>query len=220
MSGSGAGGGRFGWMRAVADRTPARWIAAGVAAVLFAVTAAFGGLATAASSDLAEIEPGTEHRSEQVAIRITQATLHDADESRGIRIEDDQQMLILTMTLENLHVRPVHAGILGDIADAFTVAELEGLEDDLIDSHSERVDDGTLSPVLQPNVPVDTEFRYTVEAGRFADGDMLHVTLNDLTLHIGQFVTSGEWFADPVPAARMELPVRYVEPAPTEEDAP
>lgn len=48
---------------------------------------------------------------------------------------------------------------------------------------------------------------WILDAGDLSDGDLLHLTVNDLSLYTGSFITTGQTWEDPVPAATLTLVV-------------
>ncbi|KRA24645.1 hypothetical protein ASD65_09655 [Microbacterium sp. Root61] len=194
-------GRRFGWVRVAADRVPTKWFA-GIGTVAFlAATAAFGGLATAAVDGPAVIDTDTEHRNEQIAITVQRAVLLDEFPEAGIHVEDGERVLAVQVRLENVRNEPQSASPGSDVAKNFSIAELDGEPA----GSAARLDDATTSPVLQPGVPAEIVYTWAIDADDFHAGDTLHVTLNDLSLHVGSFVTIGSWWIDPVPAATLTV---------------
>lgn len=185
-------------MRAASDRVPTRWFAGIATGLLLAATAAFGGLATAAGPSVAAIEPGTEHRNAQFALRVESAQLRDEDPDARIYLDEGERMLTVRMQVENLWTQPLSTS---DVSDNVSI---DGVPADDPDS-VRRVDDNTFVTELQPNVPADIEYRWVVGEDDLHDGDTLQVTLNDLTQHVGGFVMSGTWWKDPRPSAQLTL---------------
>ncbi|ALJ20027.1 hypothetical protein [Microbacterium sp. No. 7] len=187
--------------RALAAKTPTRWFA-GILTVLFlGTTAAFGGIATAEPPPLPELQPGDEHRSTQVAITPVRAVLVDDLAEAGASPADGERVLAVHVRLENAWTEPLTLYTTSTTLETISVAELAGTAPTAVS----RLDDATRNPILQPRVPVDVVLAWTVPAERFADGDPLALTLNDMTLHTGSSVASGRWWKDPVPAARVTL---------------
>jgi hypothetical protein len=194
---------RFGWLRAASDRVPTRWFA-GIATGLFLVaTAAFGGLATAETPPLAALEPGQEHRNDQLSIAVKRAVLVDELEDAGVYVEDGERVLALIVDVENTWSEPLVAAPDSSVTESFRIAGLAGREPDSV----ARYDDATQTPWLQPGVPAQLVLAWAVDADEFADADELEITLADLTLHVGSFVADGSWWTDPVPAATLVVPI-------------
>ena len=185
---------RFEWIRAASDRVPTRWLA-GIATALFLVaTAAFGGLATAAPPELAQLEPGEPHITDQRSFTVQRAVLIDELSEVGVSVEEGERVLALIVDIENRWDEPIRAADATGLTDSFVVAGIDP------DNRTEaaRYDDGTGLPWLQPGVPGTVVFGWAVDDDTFTGGDDLTVTLNDMSLYTGSFVTEGRWWDDPV----------------------
>lgn len=197
-------GGRFSGLRAASDRVPTRWFA-GIATGLFlAATAAFGGLATAAEPGPAAIGAGDEHRNEEFAITVERAVLLDEFPEAGVYVDEDEdeRVLAVQIEIENLWTEPIWATP-STMAESLQIEEVDGIP---IESVA-RYDDATTTPWLQPGIPVDLVLTWIIDAGDIADGEDLHLTLSDLSLYTGSFVTTGQSWEDPIPAATLTLVV-------------
>jgi hypothetical protein len=196
---------RFGWLRAASDRVPTRWFA-GIATGLFLVaTAAFGGLATAATPEITALEPGAEHRNDQLAITIERAVLVDEFADAGVFVEDGERVLAVLVSVENTWTQPLAAYPDSSVTESFAIDELPDSPDSVA-----RYDDATLSPVLQPGVPAQIVLAWAVEADAFEDAQELQITLNDMTLYTGSFVADGQWWSEPTPAATVSVAVEDI----------
>lgn len=196
---------RFGWLRAASDRVPTRWFAGIGTALFLAATAAFGGLATAETVEIAALEPGEEHRNDQVAMTIERAVLIDEFEDAGVYVEDGERVLALVVDVENTWDEPLSASPDSSVTESLTVEGLADAPDSVA-----RYDDATINPVLQPDVPAQIVIAWAVEADAFDDGDELTLTFNDMTLHTGSFVANGQWWTDPVAAATVTVAVEDI----------
>lgn len=197
---------RFEWIRAATDRVPTRWFA-GIATGLFLITtAAFGGLATAAPPELARLEPGEPHVTEQRSFTVQRAVLIDELPGSGVSPEEGERVLAIVVDVENRWDEPQGSFGTGSIGDSFTV---EGIDTEAASSVA-RLDDATLSPDLQPGVPAELVYTWAVDADEYAEGDELTVTLRELTLYTGSFVTSGQTWTDPVATATVALEIEDV----------
>jgi hypothetical protein len=197
---------RFAWIRAASDRVPTRWFA-GIATGLFlAVTAAFGGLATAAPPDLARLEPGEPHVTEQRTLTVQRAVLIDELPEAGVYPEPGQRVFALIVDIENEWTEPLSATGVYGIAPSFGIP---GIEQGTFDAAA-RLDDGTQSPWLQPGVPATIVYAWPVDAGTFTGGEDLEVTLNDMDLYTGSFVVEGTWWDDPVADAVVTVQIEDV----------
>ena len=196
---------RFGWLRAASDRVPTRWFAGIATALFLAATAAFGGLATAATPDITALEPGDEHRNDQVAMTIDRAVLIDEFEDAGVYVEEGERVLALLVSVENTWDEPLSATPDSSVTQSLTVDGLGDPPDSVA-----RYDDATINPVLQPGVPAQIVLAWAVEADAFDDAQELKLTFNDMTLHTGSFVANGQWWTDPFAAATVSIAVEDI----------
>ena len=186
---------RFEWIRAASDRVPTKWFAGIATGIFLAVTAAFGGLATAAQPELTKLEPGEPHVTDQRSFTVQRAVLIDELPGSGTSPEDGERVLVLVTDIENKWTEPQRStGPNTDGVDA-TFA-VEGLEDDGRRGTA-RLDDATGNPWLQPGVAATVVYAWPVEADRYAEGDELDITLSKTTLTTGSFVLNGQWWDDP-----------------------
>lgn len=197
---------RFEWIRAASDRVPTRWLA-GIATGLFLLaTAAFGGLATAAPPELAQLEPGEPHVTDQRSLTVQRAVLIDELPEAGVSVEEGERVLALVVDVENAWDEPQRSFGADSIGDSFAV---EGMDPDA-DSSVARLDDATKGPILQPGVPAELVYAWAVDADDYAAGDELAVTLRELSLYTGSFVMTGQTWTDAVAAATMILEIEDV----------
>lgn len=197
--------GRLGWLRAVSDRVPTRWFA-GIATGLFLLaTAAFGGLATAATPEVATLEPGQEHRNDQLAMTIERAVLVDEFPEAGVFVDDGERVLAVLVSVENTWTEPLAAYPDSSVTESLAIKGLAAEPDSVA-----RYDDATLNPVLQPGVPAQIVLAWAVEADEFADAQKLSITLNDMTLYTGSFVANGQWWTDPTAAATTTIAIEDI----------
>ncbi|NLP83409.1 hypothetical protein HF576_06105 [Microbacterium sp. CFH 90308] len=197
---------RFEWIRAATDRVPTRWFAGLATAAFLAATAAFGGLATAAPPELAQLEPGDAHVTDQRSLTVKRAVLIDELPGSGVFPEEGQRVLALVVDVENTWDEPQGSFGKESIGDSFTI---EGVDAEA-DSSVARLDDATTSPELQPGVPAELVYTWAVDADDYAEGDELTVTLQELSLYTGSFVMNGQWWTDPVPDATVTLEIEDV----------
>lgn len=195
---------RFRWLRAATDRVPTRWFAALGTAVFLAATAAFGGLATAAVPGPAAIEAGDEHRNDEFALTIERAVLLDDFPEAGAVVdpEENERVLAVQIAIENRWTEPIWFTP-SAAAQSLRIDEVAGIPVESV----ARYDDATTSPWLQPGVPAELVVTWILDAGDLSDGDLLHLTVNDLSLYTGSFITTGQTWEDPVPAATLTLVV-------------
>ncbi|MFD4960100.1 hypothetical protein [Microbacterium sp. NPDC058389] len=195
---------RFTWLRAAGDRVPTAWFAAIGTGVFLLATAAFGGLATAAEPPLAHLKPGTTHVNDMRSLTVERTVLIDELPGSGTFPEKGERVLAIVVDVENNWTEPVRTGGDGSVEESFSVV---GLDEP---SSSARMDDATMGPTLQPGVPAQVVYTWAVDADDYSAGDHLVVTLEDLSLYTGSFVTSGTGWVDPVPSATMTLVIKDV----------
>ena len=197
---------RFAWLRAAGDRVPTRWFAGIATGAFLLATAAFGGLATAAPPELATLEPGEAHVTAERSLTVQRAVLIDELPDAGVYPEDGERVLAVIADVENMWDRPLYSGGEKGIAGSFSLQEVDADAE----AGAARYDDTTASPWLQPRVPATIVFAWSVPAGLFAEGDELPITLYDRSIYTGSFVTSGQWWDGPVPAAVVTVEVEDV----------
>lgn len=191
----------FSRLRAAADRVPTKWFAAIGTGLFLAATAAFGGLATVAAEPVPELEVGETHIGPLYALSVDRAFLFDELAEAGAYPAEGQRVLALRITVENVWTSPEGvSGMRETLSVAVPGAELTSMA---------RIDDATTNPRLQPGVPAELAVAWLVPDDALAGGDEVTVTVSDPTLRTGQAVTSGQWWDDPVPSARVTLPVEY-----------
>jgi len=196
---------RFAWLKAAGDRVPTKWFAGIATGAFLLATAAFGGLATAAPDDLAHLEPGQAHVSDQRSLTVERAVLIDELPEAGVYVEDGQRVLAIIVDVENRWDEPLTSAGSNGIAGSLRVAGV-----DAASAGAARMDDATSSPVLQPGVPVQLVYAWPVEADSFEDGQAVRVTLYDMSLYTGSFVLGGQWWDDPVADATVTVRVADV----------
>jgi hypothetical protein len=196
---------RFAWLQAAGDRVPTKWFAGIATGTFLLATAAFGGLATAATTEPAELAPGEAHATDQRSLTVQRAVLIDALPEAGVFVEDGQRVLALVVDVENRWDEPLPSTGAQGVAGSLRVAGIGETE-----AVAARMDDTTSSPVLQPGVPAELVYAWAVDADAFEDGQDVEVTLYELSLYTGSFVTTGRWWDDPVADARVIVSVNDV----------
>jgi hypothetical protein len=197
---------RFEWLRKAGDRVPTKWFAA-IGTVLFlAATAAFGGLATVRQPPPAELGPGDVHRNDQLELAVQRAVLVDELPEAGIVIEPGQRVLAVVVDVENRWTEPLETFEGRSVSDAVVLERDPGHQADEV----ARFDDGTFGPTLQPGVPATLVLAWAVDGRVHRGGDALRIVLNDETLYTASFVSSGQSWEDPVPAAVVTVEIEDV----------
>jgi hypothetical protein len=194
---------RFAWVRAATDRVPTRWFAGIATGAFLLITAAFGGLATAPPPAPAKLEPGEAHITAERSLTVQRAVLIDELPDAGVLTEAGERVFAIVADVENEWDRPVSAGF-GGIGSSLRI---EGVDTEV---SAARYDDTTSSPQMQPHVPAQIVFAWAVPAHAFAAGDEVPVTLYARSLYTGSFVTTGQWWTDPVRDAIVTVEVEDV----------
>lgn len=192
---------RFAWVRAASDRLPTRWFA-GIATGLFlAVTAAFGGLATASEPPVPTAEADEAIVAAPFTVTVERAVLLDEFPEAGVYVDEEEGERVLAVQLDvvNTWTRPLAAQSENGLTGAIRV---EGLGPADSAAH---YDDATRNPRLQPGVSAPIVLTWVIDGDAFSEGDEIVVSVNTMTLYTGSFVTSGQWWNDPVPSARVSL---------------
>jgi len=205
---------RFAWVRAATDRVPTRWFAAIATGAFLLATAAFGGLATAAPPEIAQLQPGDAHVTDERSLTVQRAVLIDELPDAGLYPETWERVLAIIADVENEWDRPVAASGEG-IAATLTVEGVKATAD----TGAVRYDDTTFGPLLQPHVPARIVFAWVVPGGAFEAGDDVPVTLYARSLYTGSFVLTGQQWTDPVRDAVVMVEVEDVGAGADAEDA-
>ena len=184
---------------------PTKWFAGIATGAFLLATAAFGGLATAAPAEPATLDPGAPHVTDQRSLTVQRAVLIDALPEAGVSVDDGERVLALVVEVENRWDEPVSSTDPTGIAASFRVAGVGRTH-----AAAARMDDATDSPALQPGVPAELVYAWAVDADAFEDGQDLEVTLYELSLYTGSFVTRGQWWTDPVADATVTVSVTDV----------
>lgn len=214
------------WVKVAAEKMPAKWVTVAALGLFLAATAAFGGLAdapAAAEKPLAQLEPGDTHDTGQLKITLDRAVLIDELSGSGtVPIKDGhERVLVVTGTIENPGDTVLYSS-----SFATKQLEIEGLpekrpnEDD-VEASVARLDDATLSPLIQPGLAVEVAFTWPVPDDLLQAGDDLHVTISDLTWFEPSFLMQqpAVWTTPAIPAAELDLEVEDVGAGVDAEDA-
>lgn len=193
---------RFARLRAATDRVPTKWFASIGTGLFLAVTAAFGGLAEAAEPPIATIAAGETHTNELYAITVEKAFLFEELSEAGAAEVEGMQVLALRVTLENVWTEPQRTGRRTSTEEIFAIS-VPGAEFE----NAALLADGTLFPVMQPNVPATVALTWYVPTGSIAPGDQVTVTLSDPTLWVGSFVSADKGWSSDGPSAEVALTV-------------
>lgn len=196
----------LGWARRTIDLVPTSWLITGAGGVLLAMTAVFGGLATAPVEPIPEIAVGDVYKGSDFEITVVGVELWNDNGKSGVFPNTDagEQVLVVTVDVENRFAKPRPSSSVDE----------KGMLDELrvspFDTSPEvsRADDGTFSPMLQPNVPARLLLAWLVEPGELLVGDTVTVSLHDATHQVGSSVLRGiDYWVDEGVGATVTSPV-------------
>lgn len=194
-------------MHTVTDRVPTSWFAGIFTVAFLTVTAAFGGLATAAEPEPPVIDAGDAHVNDQLSLTIERAVLIDELGEAGAYPEPGQRVLAVIATAENRWTQPLPTGGGFSVSDAVRIPALGDVPPDSV----ARLDDATIGPYLQPGVPAELVLTWIVDADAFSGDETVRLDLRDETLITGKLVAAGQWWDDPVTAAHVDVALRDVD---------
>lgn len=187
----------FARLRAATDRIPTKWFASIATGLFLAATAAFGGLNTVTPPAVAlpQWQIGDRVEGDQLAITVERAVLIDDLEGSGATPDEaaGERLLVLLVEAENLADEAV--GMYANSSTKSNTVLL--LPDERPATQITREDDATWSPWLQPNVPAEVVFIWTVPGADYAEGDRLELTVQNTTLEQFSFLTSGTYWSTP-----------------------
>ncbi|MEV4737656.1 MULTISPECIES: hypothetical protein [unclassified Microbacterium] len=181
------------WGRAIADVPRLVWIAAGVVVLGLlgvAVTGGFAQVQTAAD----EVGAGTEVRTSAYAIAVLDAELTDAVESEYLEADPGEMLLVLTTRMENLSDEAVGVATTADRTRAGFVntdaplLDLTGVTP--LGVTAVWRDDGSAGQVvLQPGVPSEVTFAFTVPDDAYTDRPIA-LDVHDVEVRRGAVILS------------------------------
>lgn len=163
------------WTHAAAELPRWIWPAAAALVAMVIVVAAVGGLSRAEASPT-ELGPDDEARTSMYAITVLDAEFTTEVESEGLEAEPGEKFLVMSTRMENLSDVPIPVGTTGaDRVSAGLVntdtplLELKGVTaTDSVDVW--RADGSSGVVILQPGVPSQVTFAWTVPEDAFPDG--------------------------------------------------
>lgn len=187
----------LGWARRSIDLVPTSWLVTGVAGVLLATTAVFGGLETAPAEPLPALAVGDAYSGSDLSMTIVGVELRDDPAGTGAYPDEEkgERVLVAEVDVVNDFSAPRSAlgGPRSPVVDGISLRGYEGAEGGPAVA---RADDGDVTPVLQPDVPARLLVSWVVGADDFRDGDEVVLTLPDSTHYVGSSVVSGDYWYD------------------------
>lgn len=212
----------LGWARRSVDLIPTPWLLSGLAGVALLSTAAFGGLATAPVAPTPLVEVGEEFAATDLTMTVLDVSL--VDEPGFASLYPDQEAgeraLVVEVEVVNTYRAPrpsIDGGPLSPMIDGIRIDTLSGetvvpLEFDASDEEAaadytshrglgtpaavSRADDGTGSPMLQPDVPTRLFLAWIVSDDEVAPGAEITLTLPESTRYTGTSVVDGDYWWD------------------------
>ena len=178
------------WVTAVTDRVSTKWLGGIFTAVVLAATAAFGGLATAAEQPLPELVLGDTFTGAGLEMTPTRLLLIDDLDGTGVTPQEGERLLVVVMDVTNRGDEARSSAAEASVA----AVRVEGAPD--VQPSIARIDDSTLSPWLQPDVPVELVLTWAVPSKEFADGATARIALPTATEFTGTTLIDGTYWDD------------------------
>lgn len=185
----------LGWARRSIDLIPTSWLLTGAGAVLLAGTALFGGLEAAAVDPTPEAAVGETFAGSDLEMTVVGVELRDERGMAGVYPDEEEQERLLVVTVDVVNTFPAPRS---SVSGKKTSAVVDGIRIDGLEEKAavSRADDGTSSPVLQPDVPARLLLAWTVGPEDFHDGEEISLTLPDSTHYVGKSVVRGDFWDD------------------------
>lgn len=199
----------LGWARRSIDLIPTGWLITGAGAVLLGATAMFGGLEAVAAPPTPELSVGETFAGSDFEMTVIGVELSD-ERGQALVFPDEEtgeRVLIVTVDVVNTFSSPRGSSNRSETSPVIDGIRIQGL-DEL--PEISRADDGTGSPVLQPDVPARLLLAWLVGPGDFGDGDEIVLTLPDSTHRVGESVVRGDYWDDVHVGARVSATVEEV----------
>ena len=164
------------WGRAILDVPRGIWIAAATATAVLLVVGVTGGF-TRATVHPPELGVGDEARMSTYAITVLGAEVATEIESEYLSADPGEKLLVMTTRMENLTDAPIGVGTTADRTKANFINTagplLELADATATDSVSVWRADGSAGQViLQPGVPSQVTFAWTVPEEALSDGEV------------------------------------------------
>lgn len=197
-------------VRARVGQVPAVRLGQLGAIAVLGVSALFGGLDEVTPPGLPGLAPGTVHEGPQLHVAVDKAVLADTLPPLPDP-EEGQRYLAVGTTIENRDVRP--AAALGEtlVLESVTGYEVVEPAPDVA-----LISDGSSPVELQPGMKDRVAFVWLVEPAEAnddepADEPTVEIVVQDKTLITETTVMFGPTWIDPLPAARVMLPLEEAE---------
>ena len=183
----------LGWARRTVDLIPTPWLITGAGAVLLTTTAAFGGLATVPPDPIPQLSTGDAFVGSDFEMTVVDVEVRDERGNAAVFPDDEKGERVLVVTLDVVNAFPTPRTSTSNGLDAWSIdgVAIEGVDDRPVLS---RADDGTISPVLQPDVPARLLAAWAVGPHDVEAGDEITLTLPDSTHQVGRSIVSGDYW--------------------------
>lgn len=165
------------WGRAILDVPRGIWIAAATATAVLLVVGVTGGF-TRATLHPPELGVGDEARMSTYAITVLGAEVATEIESEYLSADPGEKLLVMTTRMENLTDAPIGVGTTADRTST-NIINIPGPLLDLADATATdasvsvwRADGSAGQVILQPGVPSQVTFAWTVPEEALSDGEV------------------------------------------------
>lgn len=195
---------------AAGDKVPTKWLFTGVLVLFLAASAAFGGLNDVPPAPLPVVPAGESIDGAQLRIAVDRAVLIDGFPEDGIVPAEGERLLVVVAIVENLWDEPASAFSDGGVADNLRPVGVAGLDESSRPVSVAVLSDGTEFEPLQPGVPVELAFIWSVDPAAVPDTDTLDIRIYDKVYRAEGFVTYGERFDSPFVMATSAVPLSDV----------
>lgn len=190
------------WMVRLLAAVPTLWWIILAAVLVLGASALFGGLEEADGAgevDVPVLSVGDELIGEEFTATITGARLYDAYPSEYNEPEEGNRLLVVTARVTNNWTEYTS---LQELLRLDFLGETEQYTQNRV-----LLSDLTGNPIAIPRVPLDVGYVWEVPADAFDDGDTVRITITARTLFTDNFVTFGDYWTDPQPAAFVDVTI-------------
>ena len=183
----------LGWARRTIDLIPTGWLITGAGAVLLTTTAAFGGLATAPTDPIPRLSVGDTVEGSDFEMTVVGVEVRDDPGMAAVSLDEDEGERVLVVTLDVVNTFPAPRTSMSNSIEFWSI---DGVTVEGIDERPSlsRADDGTISPTLQPDVPVRLLAAWVVGPDDLHAGDEITLSLPDSTHHVGRDIVRGDYW--------------------------
>ncbi|GAA5149564.1 hypothetical protein GCM10025768_12980 [Microbacterium pseudoresistens] len=186
--------------------TPLLVVIGAAVLTLVAAVALSGGFADkpATASEIPALKQGDVHTNDRFSVRIDHAVVADENEASGVRPDDGERVLAITVEVEN--VSDEAFSTTSALAPTLTIPAFG----DDADPRISRIDDGTRNPWLQPGLPTRLMMAWAVPRDvlqSIVDDEQLEVLVLDPHRYELSVIATGVSWKDTTPGATMRVVV-------------